>query len=91
MSRGESASSVSSSQSRGSRERCHEGAPKKYQCDECGKEFARKKNVDNHKKTHDGARERPYVCQTNGCSHTFDRRADLERHVNVSKSAGYGY
>lgn len=41
-----------------------------YTCDQCGKSFIQKGNLDNHLLTHIAAR--PYSCETCGKAYVFD-------------------
>ncbi|KAI0157994.1 putative zinc finger protein [Hypoxylon sp. FL1284] len=49
----------------------------KFTCQDCGKTFDKRYNLQSHRNTH--APDRPYVCS--GCNKTFVRKGDLGRHM----------
>ncbi|XP_069686218.1 uncharacterized protein [Periplaneta americana] len=52
-----------------------------FQCDECGKCFARKLSLDSHKKTHNGTK--PFVCPI--CNKTFVHSSGLSSHLRLHR------
>ena len=56
------------------RERAHQTTT--HDCQTCGKQFAKKCNLDRHKLTHTG--EKPYLCRV--CSAAFARSDNCMRH-----------
>lgn len=51
---------------------------KKFECQECGKLFARRKNLENHSAKH---REKEYVCQE--CGKIFHEESSLRLHITL--------
>ena len=49
------------------------------QCSTCGRRFDRSYNYQEHQKTHNPNREKPFKCSK--CDKTFTRKADMSRHV----------
>ncbi|KAF4555450.1 Zinc finger C2H2 type domain-containing protein 3 [Elsinoe fawcettii] len=54
----------------------------KHQCHICKQFFQRSYNLKSHMKTHDPTRIRAFPCLYQACDKTFERRADLTRHVD---------
>lgn len=48
----------------------------KYKCTECGKDFTRNHNLQNHLRSHQGLK--PYECKV--CNEKFTRKSDCDRH-----------
>jgi hypothetical protein len=53
-----------------------------FKCDHCNKTFERNSNLTYHLTTHDPTR-RPLICDKIGCLRTFNRRADMSRHIRT--------
>ena len=54
-----------------------------FNCEECGKAFARKENLKKHMKVHEGGKTRPgdYICED--CGKGFDKKEYLIKHMIV--------
>ncbi|KAL1513114.1 hypothetical protein ABEB36_002576 [Hypothenemus hampei] len=59
---------------------------KNFECDICGRHFATKRNVEEHRRIH--TNERPYVCDT--CGKSFKQKASLFVH-NRSHSTEFSF
>jgi hypothetical protein len=53
----------------------------KFHCDECGKGFVRLYNKKSHQERHNPNRPKDHVCTNADCDKSFERKADLDRHV----------
>ncbi|TEY63394.1 hypothetical protein BOTCAL_0155g00160 [Botryotinia calthae] len=58
--------------------------PVKHQCDKCESSFTRSSGLKIHQRTHDGIR--PFKCESPGCSATFVRKWDRDRHAKSTHS-----
>lgn len=54
----------------------------KYSCEVCGTKFVRMYNKNTHLARHNPNRPKDNVCSYDECEMRFERRTDLERHVN---------
>lgn len=55
------------------------GVSKRFACKTCGREFARKYNLEQHERTHLSQNARPHACSM--CDETFAQKSNLKRHM----------
>ena len=56
-----------------------------FECNVCDRVFDRNSNLKCHRRTHEKVRM-SLVCETEGCTKTFNRRADMTRHIKTVDS-----
>ncbi|KAK3832081.1 MAG: hypothetical protein JOS17DRAFT_670052, partial [Linnemannia elongata] len=57
-----------------------------FVCAICGRAFSRLFNLNTHERTHDRSKARLFACPEQGCTKTFTRRNDCQRHqISIHK------
>ncbi|KAF9085395.1 hypothetical protein BGX23_009692 [Mortierella sp. AD031] len=63
-----------------------EESPRQFVCATCGRAFSRLFNLNTHERTHDRSKARLFACPEQGCTKTFTRRNDCQRHqISIHK------
>ncbi|KAF8943310.1 hypothetical protein BGZ47_005541 [Haplosporangium gracile] len=63
-----------------------EESPRQFICAICGRAFSRLFNLNTHERTHDRNKARLFACPEQGCTKTFTRRNDCQRHqISIHK------
>ncbi|KAG0292887.1 hypothetical protein BGZ96_003536 [Linnemannia gamsii] len=63
-----------------------EESPRQFVCAICGRAFSRLFNLNTHERTHDRSKARLFACPEQGCTKTFTRRNDCQRHqISIHK------
>ncbi|KAG9068629.1 hypothetical protein KI688_010905 [Linnemannia hyalina] len=63
-----------------------EESPRQFVCAVCGRAFSRLFNLNTHERTHDRSKARLFACPEQGCTKTFTRRNDCQRHqISIHK------
>ncbi|KAG0377846.1 hypothetical protein BGX24_005304 [Mortierella sp. AD032] len=63
-----------------------EESPRQFICAICSRAFSRLFNLNTHERTHDRSKARLFACPEQGCTKTFTRRNDCQRHqISIHK------